>query len=134
MNIWKWHTWKWYAKQALKNPAYRISKIDDRYEKARAFKKKWGFHYEDTWNLDDTLATFLYPRLAFLRDNHYGHPTFENLEPKDWDNEWIRILDTMTRGFYLYSKKEDYEWTDDETKLWEETKKLFIQYYSTLWD
>ena len=161
--------WKWYAKQFKKFPFYRITKdsylyIDDdelteeenaaarkaeqkkakkRARKARRFEKKWGFAYEECWNLDNTIAKFLYPRLAHLRDNHMGSPSqlldIDYIGGKVVDEntvheKWDYILDTMTRGFYLYTTKEDYEMTEEEKALWKETKQLFVKYFECLWD
>ena len=127
-------SWKWYAKQFLKNPFYRVTKKPDivytededttaeeailanrrckreakkKYNKARRFEKKWGFAYEDCWCLDTAAAKFLYPRLAYLRDNHCGAPgrlVADYATEQDAHQAWTRILDTMARGFYLYVK------------------------------
>lgn len=160
--------WKWYVKQFKKFPFYRITKdsyiyIDDdeltdeenaaarkveqkkakkRARKARRFEKKWGFRYEECWNLGNTIAKFLYPRLAYLRDNHIGSPAaiqdIEEASGKIVDEnyvhkKWNEVLDTLTRGFYLYATKEDYEMNEEEKELWKETKRLFVKYFECLW-
>jgi hypothetical protein len=149
-------SWKWYAKQLRENPPFRLDesksyswikshkkrkkfiKIDRKAaQRARDFEKENGFAFEDCWNLDVAIAKFLYPRLAYLRDNHKGVPAiidseFETIEESD--KEWTRILNRMTKGFYVYAAKEDYEYTDDEKALIEETKELLIKYFSCLWD
>lgn len=142
-------SWKFYAKKCLKHPVFKLSqktlcwrrgmskkkKKDDlkRIKEARAFEKKWGFAYEETWNLNDSVAKYLYPRLAYLRDHACGYPsTF--IDCKDGAQQWAGILDVMTRGFYLYATKDDLEWTEEENALWEETMELFVKYYCDLWD
>ena len=144
------NSWKWYSKKYMKDPLYRLTnwkierlskkdakKIAKRVRHARQFEKEHGFAFEDCWNLDNAIAKFLYPRLAYLRDKHMGVPgtldaQFEHLE--DADAEWTRILDVMTRGFYLYSLDEEYYWTEEDKELWADTLSYFTQYFSALWD
>lgn len=157
-------SWKWYAKQFLKNPFYRVTKKPDivytededttaeeailanrrckreakkKYNKARRFEKKWGFAYEDCWCLDTAAAKFLYPRLAYLRDNHCGAPgrlVADYATEQDAHQAWTRILDTMARGFYLYATKDEFEWTRKDKELWELTLEHFANWFPSFWD
>lgn len=138
--------WKFYANYVKEHPIYQVSKnrtVDKKYnQKARKFKHKYGFDYGETYDLDRTIATFILPRLAFLRDHKTGwHP-----EPGDYDENFHIIneeesiakynkkLDTIIEAFYLYLTKEEYEWNDEEKELWNEGMKLFVQEFTGLWD
>lgn len=144
-------SWKWYVKQLKKNPPFRLGEDKNNWMKskkqakkdkknasrARSFEKENGFAYEDCWNLNLAIAKFLYPRLAYLRDNHVGVPAilstnFETIE--EADEEWTKILNQMTKGFYIFASKEDYDYTEQDKALIENAKKLLIEYFSALWD
>lgn len=57
---------------------------------------------------------------------------FEQIE--EADKEWIRILNVMTKGFYLYATKEDYEMSEEDKKIWIEAMEYFKEFFSCLWD
>lgn len=47
-------------------------------------KLVWGWDDSDTWNLDDTLAEFLLPRLRRFRKITENHPM--HMTAEDWDD------------------------------------------------
>ena len=104
-----------------------------RQKKADDFEKKHGFRYEDSWNLDNSIACYILPRLVWLRDTTHGYPS-EFVKEKDGAKEWEKILNEMIYGFYLYVSKDSALWDDDEKKIWLRAKCWFIKYYSNLWD
>lgn len=50
------------------------------------------------------------------------------------NKEWANVLDNIVDGFYLYVVKDDYKWTENDHKTWDEAKKLFIEYFEDFWD
>ncbi len=138
--------WKFYADYVNKNPPYCGIKdkkqTKSRRRKMKRFKKKWGFDYSETWNLDHTIVCFILPRLAYLRDNKTGWaPAPEDfaedgtiINEKESLAKYNKKLDIMIEGFYLYLTKEQYKWTVEEQSIWQQTKELFIELLPSLWD
>ena len=97
-------------------------------------RERWGFDSRETWNLDFTIACFVYPRLKFFRD------TVENWHPIELDTneEWIEILDKMLKSFeYIITDKlldthtnEEYNTIKAEI---DEGLELFAKYFQCLW-
>lgn len=135
--------WKKIAKfcKKYKKENYGISDKKSR-KKEKAFKKKWGFSYIDSWNLDVEMVLYILPRLAYLREHHIGlcNELCEFDENMNIVNEekaikaWNDVLDTMIDGFMLYLEKDTFNWTEKDKKLWETTMKYFTKYYMALWD
>ena len=84
MKRWKKICLENYKPYSLENSPYASKKQK---KKARAFYKKYGFRYEETWNLDHTLACYILPRLAYLRDT--THVSFVNYNTM---KKWCEIL------------------------------------------
>ena len=90
-----------------------------------------GFTDEEIWNLDNTIAKWLLPRLKYLKENTCGYPpdlkTFE---------EWQDILQKMINAFELYnsdSNKFDLKQLKTEQEIIEEGIHLFGKYFGYLW-
>ena len=107
------------------------------------FYKKWGFHYEDAWNLDASASYFILTRLVQLRDTCCGYPCelhehYRELyaDEDEADRRAIAmyhtILNKMIRGFHLYltvnfpDKKQQ--------KIIDRAWRLFAEWAPTLWD
>tara|TARA_R100000750_G_C2331441_1_gene90273 strand:+ start:107 stop:526 length:420 start_codon:yes stop_codon:yes gene_type:complete len=95
-----------------------------------------GFSDSDLWDLDYHLSELILPRLkAFRNYNQAGHPS----RLKD-ENEWNDILDKMIYSFEYVLRDygiEDDDWNDSQEKKYkeyEEGMKLFIDFFSDLWD
>lgn len=86
-------------KTCEENTPFHLSKSDSRYERSLELEKDIGFRYEETWNLDYTLATFILPRLAYFRKELHSFPA--GMTQEMWEN----ILDTMIQGFYPLSAR-----------------------------
>ena len=125
------------AEQAVKEHSFKLDKkvcSKKRAKKANKFEKKHGFRLEDSWNLDNSIACFILPRLLYLRENTIGIPGTLVIELGDGGKEaWDEILKTMIYGFYLYITKEDYDFTEEEKEIWKRTKELFVEYFESLW-
>lgn len=61
-------------------------------------REKYGFDETEIWSLDHTLAAFIFPRIAMLKDitKDGGWPTKFSKE------EWENILDTIIDGCVSY--------------------------------
>jgi len=92
-----------------------------------------GYSDRDLWNLDVTIAKFIYPRLhRFIEKDVKGwHP------PEMSEAEWNKVLNTMCRAFKIIT-----EWpniimeVDDVEPYAKEIQKgleLFAKYYLYLW-
>lgn len=131
MKRWKKICLENYKPYSLENSQYASKKQK---KKARAFYKKYGFRYEETWNLDHTLACYILPRLAYLRDTTHGYPNaagnFEN---------WQLILDKMIDAFEQIALEDEIsnltqkEYEERERKI-KEGLVLFGAYFQSLWD
>ena len=92
-------------------------------------RKKYGkqrIKPRDLWNLDYTIAKFIYPRLKAFKEIINTHPSDMSFE------EWKNTLDKMILAFELLCLD---KWCDDEeqNKI-NEGLKLFAEYYQHLWD
>lgn len=113
----------------------RIEQNDKRFEASKKFFDKYGFHFEEIWNLDDEVAYFILIHLIHLRDCGCGYPSNFVRDSEDCKEDfkrWKTQLDKMIRGFYLYlvidfpNKK--------ERKIIDKGRKLFHEHFSSLWD
>lgn len=118
----------------------RLSPEDDRYNRSETFYKRYGFHFEEVWNLDGETAYFILIRLVQLRrvggggcPGKFARGVGDNpWAPSDEDfKRWNTQLDKMIRGFYLYCSK--FFLTEKEQKIVNKAKKLFIENFEALW-
>jgi hypothetical protein len=120
---------------------------EEKAEEKQAFKKqkeKYGFDERECWNLDITLAAYIYPRLKVFKEmNHISRP----FSLKDGD-EWEQIIDKMLWSFEQiiqgYAKMLEITHYDDSKKDSKEIDEyfnkindglfLFAKYFQDLWD
>ena len=105
-----------------------IDDTDTRWEKYTQQRLERGFDESETWNLDATIAKFIYPRLkAFIEDvKRMGcFPASMTFD------EWIKILEDMLKGFELLVSDEIKN--DDEDEIIEHSLDLFRKYFFSLW-
>lgn len=102
-------------------------KADSRFE-----EDEEGFISAEFWNLDSTLAMYIYSHLCYFRDycNH-GHPGYMTAE------QWNKCLNDMITGFRLLIQKDETEYNSIQSKNREKKIKyglrLFAKYFSALW-
>lgn len=97
----------------------------------RAIRFWWQRHtrgWDDsaTWNLEITIARFIYPRLLRFKELNDGTPIGLT------DQEWDCILDDMIYTMFVYSQ---YDWDELEVDS-ERAKrglKLFSKWFPDLW-
>jgi len=88
---------------------------------------KNGFDRSETWNLDDTIARFILPRLIFFRKNLNGYPS-------DLSNKkWKKNLDKMIFSFKSCIK-DDIIFNKEKEKEINKGLELFSKYFRNLWD
>lgn len=105
------------------------------------FVKKWGFSYNDMLDLDNSIAMFILPRIAYFLKNNICIPSVFTKIADDGkvENEeqarqqWNSILETICDGFHLYLEKSFSDFTDEEKELWNKAKKYLIDYFECLW-
>lgn len=102
-------------------------KKDDRYEQWKEQRKKYGFDARETWSLDGTLATYIYPRLCMFRDIASGYPRGETEE------SWLKKLDEMIFAFRVALTHWNVDYTDEEWERARQGRLLFAEWYHDLW-
>ena len=103
-----------------------VDDTDSRWETFTKQRLERGFDDTELWNLDGTIAKFIYPRLKRFAE------CSEGVRPGDMDyDEWKKILNKMVQGFELISL--DREKTDDEQELESEALDLFCEHFFSLW-
>lgn len=91
--------------------------------------KKNGTYINPTelWNLDNTIAIFVLPRLKAFKKVSNGYP-----ESADSFEGWLQILDKMIAAFELLA--EDVSILEkDKQSIIKEGLQLFVDYYQALW-
>lgn len=91
-----------------------------------------GFIPAEFWNLDSTLAMYIYSHLCYFRDNcNVGHPG--NMS----EEKWNKILDDMIVAFKLLIEKDETDYHSIESKNRQKKirygLRLFIKYLYDLW-
>jgi hypothetical protein len=103
---------------------------DNRQDKWKSQREKYGFDSRETWSLFTTIAFFIYPRLIYFKDHTPGFPA--RLTEEKWD----KILSKMIFPFeQIVSGEYDKHVFDDE-KYWKKYNrglKLFYKYFNDLW-
>ena len=109
---------------------------------------------EELWNLNDTLAKYIYPRIKSFKEYHCGRPggmgekqvghryggsKGPRYNKKLPDEKWEQILDKMVLAFELYLSSDDWDCSPCD-KEWEkrhslitEGFSLFMKYFGALW-
>ena len=90
-------------------------------------KIKCKFSDRELWNLDYTIAEFVYPRLKAFANRNYANPS--ELTPEQWEEK----LGKMVRAFELIVNEDEHDPTNEE---WDEIEKgleLFGYWFRSLW-
>ena len=101
---------------------------------ARHLRQKFtrGFSDADLWNLDHTIAKFVWPRLEAFRKANPVYPGCEGMETKA---NWAAALDDM--AFALRMLAEEWDWEIKGTREdWERCHRglrLFGEWFRALW-
>jgi len=114
----------------INHPSYyglinELDKQDERIHKYIDMYNTQGFEPTECWNLDNTIAKFITPRLKYLKEHKCGYPG--NLT----ENEWDDIMDKMIYAFENYKIGHIEE--ENEKKI-DEGVFLFAKWFRNLWD
>ena len=92
-------------------------------------EKSQQFSDKELWNLDKTLAEYIYPRLKRFKEIVSGRPgCFETQE------KWLNTLEQMIVAFELLSREDPVLFLkEDERKDVDKGLKKFYKYYNCLW-
>jgi len=87
------------------------------------------FSDKELWNLDKTLAEYIYPRLKRFKEIVTGRPGgFETQE------KWLNTLEQMIVAFELLSREDPVLFLkEDERKAVDKGLKHSYKYYNCLW-
>lgn len=103
---------------------------DERQEKWKESREKYGFDPREVWSLHDTVACFIYPRLRYFKDINVGYPSCMTNE------EWLEILDKMIWTFEQHVTGDYYGIHENEDEYWKRYMKglkMFKKYFTNLW-
>ena len=92
------------------------------YEKQRLER---GFDDSELWCLNNTISSFILPRLKAFKEKHFSTP--ENMTNDEWDN----ILERIIIAFEIVKKDDP---TEEEMYKMEYGLKLFARYLKNMWD
>ena len=90
---------------------------------------------DEMWNLDNTIAAFIAPRLGEFIKYYAPLATPGSLADKYGEKgnlEWLRILRKMKYAFECLSSCTAYREEDDQEKI-QEGLELFVKYFRDLW-
>jgi hypothetical protein len=89
-----------------------------------------GFSDEDLWNLDQTIANFVLPRLKAFKEFTHAYPQGMTVE------EWNTTMDKMIWSFDFKVNHwyDDAMHTEENTEKYNEGMDLFRKYFDNLWD
>lgn len=110
------------------------------------FYEKNGFYFQECWNLDQTLAALILPRLIHYKNIKTGVPgclcfydKYYNIIDEEKSKEgWNEILNLMIEAFYRIIFIDEL-CLDQKTRLNNEKRiksglSLFSKYFCCLWD
>lgn len=109
-------------------------KLNERRVKSKEYKLCHGFEPCESWNLNTTIAYFVYPRLKKFRQDTNCFP----IDTKNID-EWYNIIDKMLLAFALIIDQDDNEeyingfYSDKQINEIKEGLELFAKYFNDLW-
>lgn len=91
--------------------------------------KIFGFDDTEHWNLDNSIASYIYPRLKKFREDPLGYPS--DLSEK----EWHEILGKMMHSFEHFTSGKNFDQNaSKEIEKVQEGLNLFAKYYNSLWN
>jgi len=102
---------------------------EERLEEFRKQRLERGFDDTETWNLDNTIALFIVPRLKRFKEvtDCYPH-SYESIE------KWKEAIQKMIDGFELWITHDKWDHRDVEKhKKVDEAIQLFAKEFKALW-
>ena len=104
-----------------------IDEEDDRWDEFKKQRIERGFDDSELWNLDYTIAKFIYPRLKAFSENIIGYPPTMTCE--DWED----ILKTMVKAFE-YIIEGEIDISKEKQDVVSKGLNYFKEYFFYLWN
>lgn len=107
-----------------------INENDVRWDAMKKERLERGFDASECWNLDNTIARFIIPRLEVFIEDSMGYPA--NMTPEQWNGILNQILET----FKLIVKDDcglGREKIIERDKKISKGLKLFAKHFNGLW-
>ena len=99
---------------------------DENYSEQR---KTRGFDDSETWDLSDTIARFIIPRLKIFKKNECSTPIDLNKQ------QWEQILDQITNAFELIVRDDGARtFSTEEERMVNEGLDMFRKWFLHLWN
>lgn len=90
------------------------------------------------WDVDKHIGMLIVDLLKHFKKNSIGIPSNIMQEYEDDEQKareaWEQIIDTIAEAFIIESTTEAFDLSDEEKETVDKGKRLFIQYYSSLWN
>ena len=120
----------------------RLTSKDENYSESLNFYFDNGFFYEECWNLDETLAALILPRLIHFRDIHSGTPSdfckfddeYKVTNEGEANKKWRDCINSMIQAFYLILTRDIVTETEEDRIAIKEGLSNFSRYFMSLWD
>ena len=138
----QWETEAQFVHSVMKNAEDGMFSEDgnsqDKRKRHEEFQNKWGFSDYEIIDLDQAIAMFILPRLAYFitqKDSIPNRLAEDNpaLCEKELIQEWNRILQTICDGLHLYIEKYPTQFSYEENEKWFIAKKYLFEYFEHLW-
>ena len=103
------------------------------------FVNKWGFSYNDIWDLDKAIVMFILPRIAYFREHCTTYPAKVTKDGSPVLNEeeavekWHQILDAICEGLHCYLET-DFKKSEEKQEKWKTAKSYLFDYFEALWN
>ena len=104
----------------------KLSEHDNRIPMFLEQHKERGFDDTELWNLDQTIISFMLPRLKRFKDMAVGYPS--DLTSDKWND----TLQKMINAFELI-KKDNLVYSDEDNIIIELGLDLFTKHFLDLW-
>lgn len=89
------------------------------------------FDPKDYWDIQSLLAEVIHAALVdFKNSRRMGYPSCDEINSME---EWDEILDKMILAFRLIKEDDIQVWIDRKKEI-RKGKKLFAEYFESLWD
>ena len=138
----QWQSEAEFVLAARKNEAEYIFSEDDtehsKRKKHDEFQETWGFSDYEILDLNQAIAMFILPRLAYFRTRTDSIPNNllknnPNLQEDAAFQAWQKILQTICEGLHMFIEKYPTEFSAYEQELWQKAKKYLFDYFEHLW-
>lgn len=103
---------------------------DSRQESWKKQRVELGFDARELWDLDLTMAIYIYPRIKYFRD-HYAEMWYSG--KLNNNEEWLNILDKILLAFKIIIMSYKIDDIEYDYKKIEEGLILFAKHFNDFW-